>query len=410
VYATGMGNGNNSPLNYNTAIDGANRAGSGGIIKNNILRLSSPSNKVSTSSSKNLIKIRKLKIVQAIPTLSSDKNAIYNNNNINLENRNIEEMIRKHSVNYVRKDISTGKINTSTNQTGVSSTNSNNKLTFENVFSFNSTKKQNPVKSNPVLNEILQNKDINNVNMAVMGSIHPHLDNMQISGQQHISININNFNINNFNFNSNRLRKNKAGDQVTQFPQLNSSTSINNNSNINNNLTVKGYDGLKLIPNNLTPNKEGARKLIRVKEGTPLRNGINLNSLLNGNNSEINQLNIPTDMARVRSELKTRGSKITYPNPEAILSRKNRKLIETIKSPNSNENNNKIETIIDGNNDSFIDELADLLNNVDNNNKKNNFSQVEDLHYTEENEQVEDTKNKQTIENNVNAPQQEVYI
>ncbi len=235
-----------------------------------------------------------------------------------------------------------------------------NKLTFEKAFSFRKSNANtgsiiaNPSNSN--LNNLLTQSHItgnisNNATPLVINNFPP---------QSQISISINNFNISNYNMNSKKFKK--------------SNNLISNSLNMTpNNLieVTKSMDSHKisanLIPgiiqsnnNNssnatLTPNRAASKNKSFVyinDESSPMKQNQIVDKIdkiqcnLQSSKNNTNVFNSGTKLKIVKSEF--------YPNKEGKL------------KPCLTKKPNKIETIIDGNNDdSFINELADLLNNVD---------------------------------------------
>jgi hypothetical protein len=234
------------------------------------------------------------------------------------------------------------------------------KLTFEKAFSFRKSNANTasivPNSSNTNLNTLLTQPQIhggisNNSNPIVINNFPP---------QSQISISINNFNISNYNMNTKKFKKSpnqiSSSLNITPYSQVDVTKSLESQK-FSTNLIPSLSQATNTSNSNTvtTPNRAGTKNKSYVyinDESSPTKshqvvekNEKNESNLLAAKNSQ-NVFNSGTKLKIVKSEF--------YPNKEA-------------KTKCPSKKSNKIETIIDGNNDdSFINELADLLNNVDN--------------------------------------------
>lgn len=310
---------------------------------------------------KNFVKVKKLKIIK--PTSTGDKNPL---------------MFSNPNINNLKKTYAFANTANSNSQ--------NSKLTFENVFNF-SKKFSGPIliNNNSLLNTnfntVLTHNNINNSNSLGVGgtsniqlptSLSP-LPNLNtpspivlnnLSGQPQISININNFNINNYNFNSNKLKK--------QMP-LSVPPSHNSNNNISNNLKNVSVERVKNSTNVSDNYNTSGKKINTIKKVMSNKNLestaekiSNSNAPGNCNNNVINQINEPSSKLKlVKSGFSNFNSNLNNNQCSNTRNKTTPKKSESSNNRNSKKKTGKIETIIDGNNDSFINELADLLNNVE---------------------------------------------
>ncbi len=290
------------------------------------------------SKNEDLIKIKKFKIIN-LP--SNVKNPGVGSNSSNALNNIINNNLRK-SFNS-KKDMQ--------------NLDNRSKLTFEKAFSFRKSNVTSPVgsalpstlisnASNTHLNTILtQSQSLPSSNPIVINNFPP---------QSQISISINNFNINNYNLNTKKFKKgNQISTSMNTTPNslIEATKSIEQKhpSSLTNPMNINNIN----LPNALTPkrnsNKNSSFVLIK-DESTPAAKNSQLEVQPKNENQHTNIFNSGGKLKVVKNEF----------NPGK----------EKLKS-GSTKKSNKIETIIDGNNDSFINELADLLNGVDQNSKQN---------------------------------------
>jgi hypothetical protein len=361
------------------------------------------SNVNNNSSSANLfnggnpIKIKKLKIIN-FPTELKNLDKFQGTCNVGSGGNPLAQSLnlRKSASNPKREGHLSGLIGS-----GASS----NKLTFENVFSFrkhSSNSQAVPViinnggsnifntQFNQASLQITQNSAINtnppnNINYLSTqnnhNSSHTPIIINNIQSQPQISININNFNINNYNINSNKIKKaaNQSIQSMNTTPNNGAKSSeslkfvtgpgvtgLNNQHHINGNNSgthnhVKNEIILKKVNShlNITKEKDIVSKDIQV--------GDKNDHALHSNAQHLTANSNP----HASTNSKLRIVKGDFNPNQVINNTGNVQKISGVPSPLvksksiATKKAQKIETIIDGNNDSFINELADLLNNVD---------------------------------------------
>lgn len=247
-------------------------------------------------------------------------------------------------VNGLNSHLSNREIQPSiTNLNPLGNSSSNNKLTFDSVFNFK--KNSQPV----IINNSLMNNNSNQNGSSMsqgLGPISQNFNNVFSQQQQiqipnssivlngnqqpQISININNFNINNYNVNSYKLKKS-------------SPVNVGHTANFMDTTPVQISNSSHQITKTFEFLKQSKKIIAQASEKQSDKNIEKLPDNIKGTEKSENKFKF--------------SSKISEPSPKKL-------------SISNSKKKNKIQTIIDGNNDSFINELADLLNNVDNNPKE----------------------------------------
>jgi hypothetical protein len=268
----------------------------------------------------------------------------------------------------------------------------NNKLTFDNVFNFKQS-----IISPTIVNQNLDGSgNINNINNSNPSSItnsssNPNINQIQINNsplvinnapsQPQISININNFNIKNYNINSNKVKKNES-QTINNTPISvlagNSSTTNLKSSDSNIKLSLSGnsqnklnFGKINIVDENENFGTFGVNNGIGniIGNCNSMGNSIGIGNSVgngNGNNIVIVNGNVNGNGFGFGNNLSSNSSlPLKFKIAKELSPKKHKANVSNKKLKN------KIETIIDGNNDSFINELADLLNNVEKKNTKN---------------------------------------